>query len=281
MASRRHFSSAEEGNEEGSASFIALAARDFLAIEDEREEAAARENTRTLDALPGFFLCIHLISGACLLLALTLESPLFVPAALMLAGLVLADLLISIFCRRRPPSAWPPHLAVRFAALYAFSVGSAWCGLAALLGVEMASGSGLAALALAAGFLALLLGFLAFPAIVALAAASGVAAIVLLGGGLLDVCAAALLSASGVSLSVIRVRHSLGHLKKRMAIDWNAMRANRFWIFTHETTKRSLAVRYADIEAGRNPSNPYENIAGFEGLAGGAEGGPGPRGIRS
>jgi NAD(P)-dependent dehydrogenase (short-subunit alcohol dehydrogenase family) len=61
----------------------------------------------------------------------------------------------------------------------------------------------------------------------------------------------------------------------------DAMRANRFWIFTHDTTKRSLAVRYADIEAGRNPSNPYESIAGFEGLAGGAEGGSGPRGARS
>ena len=45
-----------------------------------------------------------------------------------------------------------------------------------------------------------------------------------------------------------------------------AMRANRFWIFTHESTRQSLAVRYADIEAGRNPSNPYASIAGFEGL---------------
>jgi NAD(P)-dependent dehydrogenase (short-subunit alcohol dehydrogenase family) len=51
-----------------------------------------------------------------------------------------------------------------------------------------------------------------------------------------------------------------------------AMRANRFWIFTHETTKRSLAVRHADIEAGRNPSNPYESVEGFEGLARAEEG---------
>ncbi len=60
----------------------------------------------------------------------------------------------------------------------------------------------------------------------------------------------------------------------------DAMRANRFWIFTHEMTKRSLAVRYADIDAGRNPSNPYESIAGFEGLAGGADGGTGTRGAQ-
>jgi len=44
-----------------------------------------------------------------------------------------------------------------------------------------------------------------------------------------------------------------------------AMRANRFWIFTHETTRKSLAVRYADIEAGRNPTNPYAGILDFEG----------------
>ena len=61
----------------------------------------------------------------------------------------------------------------------------------------------------------------------------------------------------------------------------DAMRADRFWIFTHDTTKRSLAVRYADIEAGRNPSNPYENIAGFEGLAGGPEAGSESRSVRS
>jgi hypothetical protein len=45
------------------------------------------------------------------------------------------------------------------------------------------------------------------------------------------------------------------------------MRADRFWIFTHDSTKQSLAVRVADIEAGRNPSNPYANIGGLESLA--------------
>ena len=37
-----------------------------------------------------------------------------------------------------------------------------------------------------------------------------------------------------------------------------AMRENRFWIFTHELTPRVAGVRFQDIEAGRNPSNPYE-----------------------
>ncbi|MBY0402172.1 hypothetical protein K2X89_17895, partial [Myxococcota bacterium] len=46
----------------------------------------------------------------------------------------------------------------------------------------------------------------------------------------------------------------------------DAMRANRFWIFTHDMTKKSIAVRYADIEAGRNPTNPYAEIASVTGL---------------
>lgn len=46
-----------------------------------------------------------------------------------------------------------------------------------------------------------------------------------------------------------------------------AMRADRFWIFTHDVTKQALATRYRDIEAGRNPSNPYEGIEGLEEVA--------------
>jgi len=40
----------------------------------------------------------------------------------------------------------------------------------------------------------------------------------------------------------------------------DAMRADRFWIFTHEETLKMLGTRYADIEAGRNPTNPYEGM---------------------
>ncbi len=43
-----------------------------------------------------------------------------------------------------------------------------------------------------------------------------------------------------------------------------AMRADRFWIFTHDITLQSLAVRPRDIAAGRNPTDPYEGIEGFE-----------------
>lgn len=44
----------------------------------------------------------------------------------------------------------------------------------------------------------------------------------------------------------------------------DAMCANRFRIFTHPATQQALAVRYAEIEAGRNPTNPYEGISLFE-----------------
>jgi NAD(P)-dependent dehydrogenase (short-subunit alcohol dehydrogenase family) len=41
----------------------------------------------------------------------------------------------------------------------------------------------------------------------------------------------------------------------------DAMKAQQFWIFTHDITKQALSVRYEDIEEGRNPTNPYEGIA--------------------
>jgi len=46
----------------------------------------------------------------------------------------------------------------------------------------------------------------------------------------------------------------------------DAIRNQRFWIFTHDVTRRAAAVRFADIEAGRNPANPYEGEAGLEEL---------------
>ena len=45
-----------------------------------------------------------------------------------------------------------------------------------------------------------------------------------------------------------------------------AMRNDRFWIFTHAITPQAASVRFADIEAERNPSNPYKGINVVEGL---------------
>ena len=43
-----------------------------------------------------------------------------------------------------------------------------------------------------------------------------------------------------------------------------AMKQDRFWIFTHDITKQGLKVRYEDIAADRNPTNPYASIEGLE-----------------
>ena len=40
----------------------------------------------------------------------------------------------------------------------------------------------------------------------------------------------------------------------------DALRANRFWILTHDITLKAASVRFADLEAGRNPTNPYVEI---------------------
>jgi NAD(P)-dependent dehydrogenase (short-subunit alcohol dehydrogenase family) len=37
----------------------------------------------------------------------------------------------------------------------------------------------------------------------------------------------------------------------------DAVRRDRFWIFTHPTTVPSALVRFEDLKAGRNPTNPY------------------------
>jgi NAD(P)-dependent dehydrogenase (short-subunit alcohol dehydrogenase family) len=47
----------------------------------------------------------------------------------------------------------------------------------------------------------------------------------------------------------------------------DAMRNDRFWIFTHEITPTAAAVRFSDIEARRNPTNPYEEMESIEGLS--------------
>ena len=47
----------------------------------------------------------------------------------------------------------------------------------------------------------------------------------------------------------------------------DAMRNDRVWIFTHDITPAAAAVRFGDIEARRNPGNPYEDIEGLDTLS--------------
>jgi len=42
----------------------------------------------------------------------------------------------------------------------------------------------------------------------------------------------------------------------------DAIRGDRFWVFTHEFTPGLAGVRFADIEAGRNPTDPYAELLG-------------------
>ncbi|MEM7141313.1 MAG: SDR family NAD(P)-dependent oxidoreductase [Actinomycetota bacterium] len=46
----------------------------------------------------------------------------------------------------------------------------------------------------------------------------------------------------------------------------DAVVADRFWVFTHELTVPAAARRFADIESGSNPSDPYEGL--FDSLDG-------------
>ena len=50
-----------------------------------------------------------------------------------------------------------------------------------------------------------------------------------------------------------------------------AIRENRFWIFTHDLTRPTLLARARDVEALRNPTDPYDGIPGFEALQQGGD----------
>jgi NAD(P)-dependent dehydrogenase (short-subunit alcohol dehydrogenase family) len=41
----------------------------------------------------------------------------------------------------------------------------------------------------------------------------------------------------------------------------DAVQNDRFWIFTHPTTVPSALVRFEDLKAGRNPTNPYQRAS--------------------
>jgi len=46
----------------------------------------------------------------------------------------------------------------------------------------------------------------------------------------------------------------------------DAIRERRFWIFTHDLTPKAAAVRFRDIEAGHNPTDPYQGVTELEEL---------------
>lgn len=47
----------------------------------------------------------------------------------------------------------------------------------------------------------------------------------------------------------------------------DAIKADRFWIITHDFTQQAASVRFADLEAGRNPTDPYTGIQELESIS--------------
>ncbi len=240
-------------------------ARDFAQNEDEREESAARERTRGLDALPLFFLIVHLICGGALL-SLTAETPVMLTIAALTGGLVAADAALILFLRRRPLSSWQSHHATRATACYALATSGAWCAACAMIGDQ--SGPAMS-VALLGGLLAAPFAFIAFPTIVLLGGIAGVIATALLWRDPLAAALAGLLAMALVHLSLRRSNDAFRQVRRRLATDWSAQRANRFieefeqagrgWFW--ETTGRG-ALSYVSDQLAADLKTPAAELIG-------------------
>jgi len=201
--------------------------RDFIRLDDARAEGAARERVRALDPVPGFSLAVHVICAVALLDALRPGTTAALTLLAPLGGLLVGDLTLWAWVRRRPFSVWRPHIAVRSAALYAMLANAAWCAV-----ITMAGGRASAPLtvdmALVCGTLAVPIGFLSFPALVGLGSLSCVTAFYLIWGDAPSAAAAALLSLAFVGLSLQRAESRQDQIRRRLESEWNAQRATRF-----------------------------------------------------
>ncbi|MGQ0661297.1 MAG: putative bifunctional diguanylate cyclase/phosphodiesterase [Sphingosinicella sp.] len=240
-------------------------ARDFAHQEDEREESAARERTRGLDALPLFFLIVHATCGV-VLVWLAAGGEQFPAVASLIGGLVAADVGLVLFLRRRPLSSWQSHHATRAAAAYAVVAGVVWCVAGAAFGGEAGS---LAGVAQRAGLLAIPLAFFAFPAIVAIGGAICVVAAALVWGDPWAAALTALVAFALVHLSARRSIDALAQLRRRLTTEWSAQRANRFieefeqagrgWFW--ETTGRG-ALSYVSDQLAADLKTPAAELIG-------------------
>ncbi|MGQ0590138.1 MAG: putative bifunctional diguanylate cyclase/phosphodiesterase [Sphingosinicella sp.] len=266
----RRWRSTESGESAGGDEAMSLGrlfTLDFRRLDDEREESAQVDRVRALDPLPGFFLCVHLVAGAALLSTLWPASPLAIPAAALLAGLVLLDAGLFLYSRKRPLSSWPPTAATRAAAAYALVASGIWGAAVVLLGAGQ--GSLIGDIAMLGGLLAVPLAFISSPAIAALGSLAGIVAVALRWGDPLAVGAAALFAGCFVRLSLGRFADGLAQMKRRMAIDWNAQRANRFieefeqagrgWFW--ETTGRG-ALSYVSDQLAADLKTPARDLIG-------------------
>src|SRR5688572_25520196 len=108
----------EMGEADKRPSLAHLFTQDFVRIEDDRQESAARERIRALDHVPAFLLGVHVICAVAFLVGL--GNPANPDTALLapLGVLIALDFGLWAWLWRHPVSGLAPHLAIRWAALY-------------------------------------------------------------------------------------------------------------------------------------------------------------------
>jgi diguanylate cyclase (GGDEF)-like protein len=204
-----------------------LLLQDLRPAEDAHAAGAASERIRALADTPGFLLAVHSVCVIALIAALFPLGDgalaLFVP---IFIGLAL-DFSLWLVFRFRPLTLLPPHAVVRGAMLYVVFSGGLWAWIAA---EALARGgpSAILIVTLAGGFLAAAIALLAFPILVAASGVTGLAALALLSGDARVSLAGIALSLCALRLSLRRSGDRLTQMKRRLAMDWAAQRANRF-----------------------------------------------------
>ena len=226
MGGSRRYRHPALARSEGRAPVGSLFLRDFRGIEDEQEENAARERNRALDLVPAFFLAVHLVCGALVLLDLADSGAVSPLVAAPLGAVAAIDLFLFFWFRRRPLSSMVPYVAVRGAALYALVIGALWAGAAGA--APLAGGSLLPEIAFAGGMLAIPVAFFPYPTLTLLGGIACVAGVSVLTREPQGTIAAALLAICLVAFSFRRAAAEAAQLRRRIEIGWAAQRASRF-----------------------------------------------------
>jgi diguanylate cyclase (GGDEF)-like protein len=269
MAGLRRKIDPELGEADKRPSLGRLFTQDFVRIDDEQLESAARERIRALDHVPAFLLGVHLICVAAFLIGLgNPDSPdpvLLAP----LGALIALDFGLWAWLRRRPISGLPPHAAIRGAALYSLAAYGLWCTASLVARGSPAQNLTLLDIAVAGGVLALPIAFLSYPALVALGCVGFVAKFWLLSHDPAGAGATLLLSVLLVHLSLKRSADHVAQLRRRTAMDWHAQRAARFieefeqagrgWFW--ESTARG-ALSYVSEQLAADLKTPAADLIG-------------------
>src|ERR1044072_945525 len=203
-----------------------LLTQEFRHTEEDQEESAARERNRALNHAPVFFLAVHIVCVAAIVLDLRPNLPLAAPIPL---GLMLAvDLAAWLWFRKKPISSLAPHIATRGAAGYAVLANVLWGAAAIAAAPVAAQDPALLDIALVGGVLAVTVAFLTFPSLTLLRCLGLVAKTLVLARNPAGAAAAALLSLCLVRLSLKRAADRAGELRRRIEVGWAAQRASRF-----------------------------------------------------